>query len=62
MATTPTTTTTTGAECFYCGTARPVDPQRGCGHRGGELPCVPRRFFRGSTAEVRAAMEAAGLS
>jgi hypothetical protein len=48
-------------ECYYCGTVRPVNPERGCGHRNGELPCVPRRFFRGSTAVVRAAMKAAGL-
>lgn len=59
MATTP--TTTTEDQCYYCSTVRPVDPERGCAHRNGELPCVPRRFFRGTTAVVRAAMEAAGL-
>lgn len=60
--TTATETTTTSAdECYYCGTTRPVDPTRGCAHRNGELPCVPRRFFRGSTAVVRAALRAVGL-
>ena len=51
----------TADECYYCATTKPVDPKRGCAHRNGELPCVPRRFFRGSTAVVRAAMQAAGL-
>ena len=64
MTTTPATETNTFPspdECYYCGTVRPVDPAYGCVHRNGELPCVPRRFFRGSTAVVRAAMAAAGL-
>ncbi len=57
----PTETFPSPDECYYCGATKPVDPERGCAHRNGELPCVPRRFFHGSSAEVRAAMEAAGL-
>ena len=59
--TTTTATTPSADECYYCGTVRPVDPARGCAHRNDELPCVPRRFFRGPTAVVRAALAAAGL-
>ena len=59
--TAPANTYPTPDECYYCGTTKSVNPERGCAHRSGELPCVPRRFFRGSTLEVRAAMKAAGL-
>jgi hypothetical protein len=41
-------------ECYYCGTHNPT---AGCSQRNGERPCTPRRLLRGSSAEVRAAVE-----
>jgi hypothetical protein len=59
---TPMTDFPAADDCYYCGAHTPnPSPTNLCPQRAGELPHIPRRLLRGSTPEVRAALQQLGL-